>query len=134
MLTKLKTADEIDKMKKEDIVATLKEIYASSTILSVKKDPAKDYIHPTQKPVALPEMCIQNSSYPGEIVFEPFCGSGSTLIACEKTARKCRACELDPQYVQQILKRFRRYTFQTVPVKCLNRDFDLQTLIDEPLE
>lgn len=133
-LVKMKTLEELDKMKKEEMLETLKEIWNASTVLAIKKDPANEYIHPTQKPVALPEMCIRNSSYPEDIVFEPFCGSGSTLIACEKAGRICRACELDPQYVQQIIKRFHKYTFQTVPIKCINRDFDLQALIEEPLE
>ena len=53
------------------MLETLKEIWNASTVLAIKKDPANEYIHPTQKPVALPEMCIRNSSYPEDIVFGP---------------------------------------------------------------
>lgn len=49
---------------------------------------------------------IKNSSKPGELVFEPFGGSGSTLIACEQTKRRCRCIELDPKYCDVIVKRY----------------------------
>ena len=136
-LRAMKTIEEIQKMSKNDLVDTLKEIYNASTVLDIKKDPAKDYIHPTQNPVALPELCIKNSSYPEDIIFEPFCGSGSTLIACEKSGRQCRACEIDPQYVQQIIKRYSKYTFGVSPIECLNRKVDLNPLfidLDEEID
>ena len=65
-----------------------------------------DHMHPTMKPVALCARGILNSSRKGEIVFEPFAGSGSTLIACEQTGRRCRAIELDPVYCDVIIKRY----------------------------
>ena len=57
------------------------------------------------KPVELVERAINNSSLPGEVVFDPFCGSGTTLVACEKLRRKCRAIELDEGYAAVILQR-----------------------------
>jgi len=69
-----------------------------------------DKIHPTQKPVGLLEPSILNHTKPGDVVYEPFCGSGSTLIACEKTNRKCRALELSPKYCDSILTRWEKFT------------------------
>jgi DNA modification methylase len=66
--------------------------------------------HPTMKPVELVMKMIFNSSAPGHIVYEPFCGSGSTLIACEKLGRKCRALELDPIYCDVIVARWEKLT------------------------
>ena len=68
--------------------------------------PLANKIHPTMKPIELCVRGILNSSRKGEIVYEPFAGSGSTLIACEQTCRKCRAIELDPVYCDVIIKRY----------------------------
>ena len=69
-----------------------------------------DYIHPTQKPTALARRAFNNSSKPGEIVLELFCGSGSTLIACEQTGRICCAMERDPAYIDVEVERYCRFT------------------------
>jgi DNA modification methylase len=62
------------------------------------------------KPVELVERAIRNSSKSRDIVLDPFGGSGSTLIACEKTGRRCRTMELDPKYVDVILLRWQQFT------------------------
>jgi len=67
-------------------------------------------VHPNQKPVELPEKCIIASSNNGETVLDFFGGSGSTLIACEKTKRKARLMELDPKYCDVIIKRWEDFT------------------------
>jgi len=67
------------------------------------------YIHPTQKPIALAEWCFQNYG-DSKNVLDLFLGSGSTLIACEKTNRKCFGMEIDPQYCQVIIDRWEKYT------------------------
>jgi DNA modification methylase len=72
--------------------------------------PSRSELHPTTKPVELMTRAIQNSSKRGDIVLEPFAGSGSTLIACEQTDRACRAIELDPKYVDVIIKRWETLT------------------------
>ena len=72
--------------------------------------PAKSEEHPTMKPVELVERAIMNSSQRGETVLDPFGGSGSTLIACEKADRINCSVELDPQYCQVIIKRWEQYT------------------------
>jgi DNA modification methylase len=72
--------------------------------------PAKNDLHPTQKPVALVERAIRNSSKTRDIVLDPFGGSGSTLIACEKTGRQARLIELDPKYCDVIVCRWQSYS------------------------
>jgi len=74
------------------------------------KRPKRSELHPTTKPVELIERAVLNSSNAGTIVFEPFGGSGSTLIACEKTGRKARVMELDPKYCDVIVKRWEDFT------------------------
>jgi DNA modification methylase len=74
------------------------------------KRPKRSELHPTTKPVELIERAVLNSSNAGTIVFEPFGGSGSTLIACEKTGRKARLMELDPKYCDVIVKRWEDFT------------------------
>ena len=68
------------------------------------------YVHPTQKPVELIVKALKNSSKKDDIIIDCFGGSGSTLIACEKTNRKCRMMELDPKYIDAIIKRWEAYT------------------------
>jgi DNA modification methylase len=70
----------------------------------------KNKFHPTQKPVAIPERAIKN--HKADKVLDLFGGSGSTLIACEKTGRSCRMMELDPKYCDVIVKRWEEFTGQ----------------------
>jgi DNA modification methylase len=72
--------------------------------------PARNDLHPTMKPVALVQRAIRNSSKTRDIVLDPFGGSGSTLIACEKAGRQARLIELDPKYVDVIIQRWQRYS------------------------
>jgi DNA modification methylase len=66
--------------------------------------------HPTQKPINLLQIPIKNSSKPGDIVLDPFGGSGSTLIACEMLQRKCRTIEIDTKYCDAIIARWEYFT------------------------
>lgn len=72
--------------------------------------PQKSKEHPTMKPVALVVNAILNSTKPGEIVFDGFTGSGTTLIACEETGRTFRGTEIEAHYCDIILKRWLNYT------------------------
>ena len=67
-------------------------------------------VHPTQKPVALAEFCFEKYDKDAKNVLDLFGGSGSTLIACEKTNRKCFMMELDPHYVDVIIARWEKFT------------------------
>lgn len=80
-----------------------------TTVIEMKR-PVKSDVHPTMKPVELVEYCIGNSSKRNDVVLDLFLGSGSTLIACEKTARKCYGMEIDPHYCDVILKRWEDFT------------------------
>jgi DNA modification methylase len=68
------------------------------------------YVHPTQKPVALVERALKNSSALGDVIYDPFCGSGTTLIACERLGRRCVGLELEPRYCDVIAKRWEDFT------------------------
>lgn len=72
--------------------------------------PAKSKLHPTMKPVGLLRKLIPNSARVGETVYDPFGGSGSTLIACEHMKRKSVLIELDPLYVATIIRRWETLT------------------------
>lgn len=72
--------------------------------------PARNDLHPTMKPVELVERAIRNSSKTRDTVLDLFGGSGSTLIACEKSHRSARLMELDPKYVDVIVRRWEEYT------------------------
>jgi DNA modification methylase len=72
--------------------------------------PARNDLHPTMKPVALVERAIRNSSKSRDIVLDPFGGSGSTLIACEKAGRQARLIELNPRYCDVMLRRWQEWT------------------------
>lgn len=76
------------------------------------KKPQKNDLHPTMKPVELVERAIRNSSRPGDIVLDPFGGSGTTLIAAEKTGRIGWIIELDPKYVDVIVRRWQDWSGQ----------------------
>ncbi|MCT8329355.1 site-specific DNA-methyltransferase [Albidovulum sediminis] len=69
-------------------------------------------VHGTQKPVECMRRPILNNSSPGQAVYEPFCGSGTTLIAAETTGRACHAVELDPAYVDVAVTRWQAFTGQ----------------------
>lgn len=72
----------------------------------------KERLHPTQKPIGLIAEVTEDYSNKGDIVLDLFGGSGSTLIACEKTNRKCYMMELDPKYVDVIIDRWEKYSEQ----------------------
>lgn len=72
--------------------------------------PVKNDLHPTMKPVELVIRALRNSSRRGDIVLDPFLGSGTSLIAAERTGRICYGLELDPQYVDTLIMRWQCHT------------------------
>jgi DNA modification methylase len=86
--------------------------------------PHKNDLHPTMKPVALVERAIRNSSRKGDLVFDPFGGSGTTLIAAEKTGRHASLIELDPKYVDVIVRRWQEFTGETAVLESSGQSFD----------
>jgi DNA modification methylase len=85
--------------------------------------PRESKLHPTMKPVALPVNAILNSSEPNDVVLDLFGGAGSTLIACEKTGRRCRMMELDPKYVDVILRRWQEFVGKAATLESDGRTF-----------
>jgi DNA modification methylase len=73
------------------------------------KKPAKNDLHATMKPVELVERALRNSSKSRDTVLDPFGGSGSTLIACERTGRQARLIELEPKYCDVIVRRWQEH-------------------------
>jgi len=70
--------------------------------------PSRSEEHPTMKPIELCEKAIKNSSIENSLIFEPFTGSGSTMVAAHQLRRKCYGMELDPKYCQVIIDRMRK--------------------------
>jgi DNA modification methylase len=93
------------------------EAEGKTTIWTMKREPTGDYVHPTQKPVELIQRAIVNSTQRNEKVLDPFLGSGSTLIASDKTGRVCYGMELDPKYVDIIIQRYVDYTNNETIIK-----------------
>jgi len=67
-------------------------------------------MHPTQKPVELPAMAIRHTTNKGDLVLDPFLGSGTSLIAAEQIGRVCYGLELSPAYCDVIVKRWEEIT------------------------
>jgi site-specific DNA-methyltransferase (adenine-specific) len=72
--------------------------------------PGRSDLHPTTKPVELVERAIRNSCAPGDVVSDPFSGSGTTIIAAELTERRALAMEIDPRYAQAAIERWQSFT------------------------
>lgn len=103
---------DLKKLKKDEMLKLLEEIFSEkvpSTIIYEDK-PLRNDLHPTMKPIKLCARLIRNSSKPKQIVFDGFGGSGSTLIACEQLQRTCYMMELDPHYIDVIIKRWEDFT------------------------
>jgi DNA modification methylase len=94
------------------------------SVWKVGKDGAASYVHPTQKPVELGVEAIDKTTHSGASVLDLFGGSGSTLIACEKTARDCRMMELDPKYCDVIIKRWQDFTGQKATLESTGQEYD----------
>lgn len=89
-----------------------------------EEKPSRSSDHPTMKPVALIERMVSNSSQRGDVVVDPFGGSGSTLIACERLKRRARLTELEPRYVDVIVKRWQEYSGQAAMLQSTGKTFD----------
>jgi DNA modification methylase len=81
-------------------------------------------MHPTVKPVSMVADAIKDCSKRGSLVLDPFCGSGTILIAAEKTGRRARAIELDPRYVDVAIRRWEQYTGKIAVLAPLDETFD----------
>jgi DNA modification methylase len=95
-----------------------------TTLWSIpSRDQDADTIHGTQKPVECMRRPIENNSSPGQAVYEPFSGSGTTIIAAEMTGRACHAVELSPAYVDVAVLRWQAFTGQEAVLEGLGRGY-----------
>src|ERR1035437_5332485 len=90
--------------------ATIWHVPSPQMIMGGSAEPRLD--HPTQRPLVLFETPIRNHLKPGEALYEPFCGSGTALIAAERTGTRAYAMEIDPIYVEVALRRWERFSGQ----------------------
>ncbi|GIW56268.1 MAG: hypothetical protein KatS3mg082_2672 [Nitrospiraceae bacterium] len=90
----------------------------------VRKEAVANDLHPTMKPVELIERAIRNSSKSRDTVLDPFAGSGSTLVACEKTGRLGRMVEMDPKYCDVMCRRYQDFTGKPARLEADGRTFD----------
>lgn len=94
-----------------------------TTVIACKR-PSKSDLHPTMKPVELMEYQIENNTKGSDAVLDLFGGSGSTLIACEKTGRHARLMELDGRYVDVIVRRWQEFTGKAATLEATGLAFD----------
>jgi len=95
------------KLSKAEAITLLEKVFAEERTTAIYCDrPIKSTEHPTMKPIKLCAEFIFNSSREGALVYEPFCGSGSTLIAAEQLNRRCFAIEIDTKYCDATVKRY----------------------------
>jgi DNA modification methylase len=97
---------------------------SQSTLWQIKARDDSGIGHGTQKPVECMKRPIENNSSPGQAVYEPFSGSGTTIIAAEMTGRACHAIELSPAYVDVAVKRWQAFTGQQATLEATGDAFD----------
>ena len=90
------------------------------SVFEIDRPPASPY-HPTTKPLELMARLIMNSSRKGEVVFDPFCGSGTTLLSCEQLGRIGVGVELDPRYIAVTLERLSALGLKPKLIKTISR-------------
>tara|TARA_R100001460_G_scaffold90549_1_gene132234 strand:+ start:1211 stop:2485 length:1275 start_codon:yes stop_codon:yes gene_type:complete len=95
-----------------------------SDIWSMSRGNTAAYVHPTQKPVELIQIALSNSSKKGDIILDVFCGSGSTIIACESISRRAMVVDLDPRYADVIVKRWQNFTGKDAYLESSEETFD----------
>jgi DNA modification methylase len=95
-----------------------------TTLWQIAKPQKSETGHSTQKPVECMRRPILNNSSPGQAVYEPFSGSGTTIIACEETGRACYAIELNPAYVDVAVKRWQDFTGQQATLEATGQTYD----------
>jgi DNA modification methylase len=95
-----------------------------STLWQIDKPRKSETGHSTQKPVECMKRPIENNSSPGQAVYEPFSGSGTTIIAAEMTGRCCHAIELNPKYVDVAIKRWQNFTGKAAVLESSGKTYD----------
>lgn len=107
--TVLDDEPEWDTWKKDDLLRLVKNLAATSTVVREQR-PHRNAEHPTMKPISLVTRLVGNSTKPGQIILDPFSGSGSTIIGAHMIGRRGFGIELDPTYCDVICARFQQLT------------------------
>ncbi len=94
------------------------------SVWDISKPMKSETGHSTQKPVECMKRCIENNSLPEDSIYEPFSGSGTTIIACEILNRRCFAIELNPQYVDLAVRRWQKFTGKKAKLQENNKLFN----------
>lgn len=111
--TVVEDRQQLKKMTKKELISYVKQLESERNTAILREDkPLVSELHPTTKPLKMIAKLICNSTRKGELVFDPFGGSGTTLMACEQLGRKCYTMELDREYVDVIINRWEEYTGQ----------------------
>jgi DNA modification methylase len=97
---------DLDTLKKDEVLALLKEFVAHFSSVIRHNKPNSSPFHPTTKPAGLVGKLIIDGSIVNAVVYDPFLGSGTTLMACEQLARRCCGIELAPEYCSVVLERY----------------------------
>ena len=97
------------------------------TVWQIEKPRKSETGHGTQKPVDCMRIPIENNSQPGDAVYEPFSGSGTTIIAAEMTGRSCYAVELNPAYVDVAVRRWQEFTGKDAVLEASGQTFEALT-------
>lgn len=119
--------DDVDlhELGREELVRLVDDLRnALNTTVYREAKPTSSELHPTMKPIALVQYHIQNSSERGDVVLDLFGGSGTTLIACERSGRINRSMELDPRYCDAIVQRWQEYTGKIAVLEESGKTFD----------
>ena len=116
---------DIKALGKPELVRLVQELKNQlHTTIYREPKPASSKLHPTMKPVSLVAHQIQNSSERGDVVLDLFGGSGTTLMACEKTGRVNRSMELEPRYCDAIIQRWQSQTGKKARLESTGKTFD----------
>lgn len=97
---------------------------SQSTLWNISSRDDKGHGHGTQKPVECMRRPILNNSSPGQAIYEPFSGSGTTIIAAESEGRSCLAMELSPNYVDVTVKRWQNFTGKEAILESTNKTYN----------
>ena len=94
-----------------------------TTLWEINKPQKSETGHSTQKPIECMRIPIENNSKPGDEIYDPFSGSGTTIIAAEQTGRRCYAMELSPQYVDVAVRRWQQFTGKRATLEATGAEF-----------
>lgn len=115
---------DLREMGREELIRLVDDLRnALNTTVYREDKPTSSELHPTMKPIALVQHHIQNSSERGDVVLDIFGGSGTTLIACERSGRVSRSMELDPRYCDAIVQRWQQHTGKQAVLESTGQPF-----------